>query len=176
MWYVVMILVMYMLTPLLRRFTDDLSLTAYFLKLSFAVSFLLPQVFFLLEFLNVPYLCNMIQGLSRTSGNLAGYFPHFYLFYFVAGQFITRTEFTARQRRILYLLGIAGFLATVTATDLYSASLGSENQYFYGKDTLNILLMTVAVFVFAKYQLSRIHFSGKGLSILRKFSDCCMGI
>ena len=176
MWYVVMILVMYMLTPLLRRFTDDLKLTAYFLKLSFVISFLIPQVLFLLGIPQIPYFQSMVKGLSKTFGDLAGYFPHFYLFFFVAGHYFTKTELTLKQRRLIYILGLLGFVFTVVATDLYSLFLGEENQYFQGKGTVNILLMTVAVFVFAKYELIKIRFSEKGLSLLRKVSDCCLGI
>lgn len=176
MWYVVMILVMYMLTPLLRRFTDDLKLTGYFLKMSLVISFFIPQVLFLLGLLPIPYFNSMVQGLSKTFGDLAGYFPHFYLFYFVAGYYIIKTDLTPRQRKLIYLFGVLGYVSTVAATDVYSVFLGHESQYFQGKSTVNILLMALAVFTFAKYELGKIRFSENGLRVLRKASDCCLGI
>lgn len=176
MWYVVMILVLYMLTPLLRRFTDDKSLTCYFLKLSLLISFVIPQALFLLEMLPVPYFKNAVQGLIVTFANLKTYFPHYFLFYFVAGHYLTHRELSPLQRRILYVLGLLGFVGTVVGTNAYSVFLNRENQYFHGKDTVNVLFMAVAVFVFARYELSRISFTETSLKHLRTVSDCCMGI
>ena len=176
MWYVVMILVLYMLTPLLRRFTCEESLVSYFLKLSFVISFLIPQLLFLLELLPIPGVNSAVLGLSETFGDLKGYFPHYYLFYYIAGYYITRTEFSPGKRRLFYVMGILGFVATFAGTDVLSVSLNHENQYFHSKDTVNILAMSVAVFVFAKYSLSRIRFTETGLKWMRTLSDSCMGI
>jgi len=176
MWFLFMIAVMYMLTPLLRKFTCDIHLTAYFLKLSFLLSFVIPQVLFILNVLDIPYFDNIIQGLSKSCGDMEAYFPHFYLFYFVGGYYLSVTELSPKARKVIYALGIAGYFFTVIATDLYSGFLGVENQSFHAKNGVNIALMTIAVFTFGKYELSRIHFSEKSTALICKLSGYAIGI
>lgn len=175
-WFLIMIAVMYMLTPLLRKFTCDKMLTEYFLKLSAVISFVIPQSLFLLNLLDIPYLNNIIQGLSKTFGEISGFFPHFYLFYFVAGYYFSVTELTPRVRKRLYILGILGYLFTVVATDRYSCFLGAGNEAFYNKNWVNLAFMTVAVFVFGKYELGSLKLSEKAMAFIGKLSAYSIGI
>jgi len=133
-------------------------------------------VLFILNVLDIPYFDNIIQGLSKSCGDMEAYFPHFYLFYFVGGYYLSVTELSPKARKVIYALGIAGYFFTVIATDLYSGFLGVENQSFHAKNGVNIALMTIAVFTFGKYELSRIHFSEKSTALICKLSGYAIGI
>lgn len=176
MWFVFMIAVMYMLTPLLRKFTCDKPLTEYFLKLSFLISFVIPQTMFLLGLIPVPYLENIVQGLTKSFSDMGSYFPHYYLFYFVAGYYLSITKFGLKTRKTIYFLGILSYLITVFATKGYSEFIGANSDAFHSHDTVNVAMMTLAVFVFAKYELGRIRLSEKWNAVLLSLSGLSIGI
>ena len=171
MWFLFMIAGLYLIVPLLRRFTCDLSLTRYFLLLGLIFTFLLPQLALLLSF--------TAPGLAGAVNTVLGYsFFHFALgfsFYFVGGYYLSLREYTKYEELVIYLAGIAGFLFTVYASLRLSLAQNAPSVLFYDYNTFNMLLMSVAVFVFAKQHLNFPRIGKKARRVLHALSKYSFG-
>jgi surface polysaccharide O-acyltransferase-like enzyme len=68
--------------------------------------------------------------------------------YFILGHYLRHNRPSRRVCRAIYLLGAVGALATVIFTALLSVRSGEGDEMFYARFSLNVFLMTVAVFTF----------------------------
>ena len=55
------------------------------------------------------------------------------------------------MRILIYIFGILGFIATIVCTIYYSIHTNTPNDFFYAYLSINVLLESIAVFVFLKY-------------------------
>lgn len=151
-WFLLMIIGLYMVVPILQRIIKSKQLTKYFLTLSFAFAFLFPQ---LLGELKILFGDNA-QYIQHAFNHLNLYLPLGYTGYFVLGYYITNTEIKKEFRIIIYCLGAIGGISTILLTIWHSSLSGSNDTTSYGYISLNVLLESLAVFVWAKYSCNRV--------------------
>ena len=171
MWFLFMIVGLYLIIPLLQKFTCDEPLVRYFLLLGLVVAFLLPQLAVLASFFS--WNVSSVISTILTYGHL--HLPLGFTVYFVGGYYLSRRTFSKREELAVYLAGIAGFLFTVFASVWVSNRQGAASTLFYGHDTFNVLFMAVAVFVFARQHLNLAHAGNRTRSLLRALSKYSFG-
>jgi surface polysaccharide O-acyltransferase-like enzyme len=178
-WYILMLLAMYLLVPILRRVTQDKKTTEYFLFIGIVVCFALPML------VNYAYMImtSSIGGGRALTASLTGFttFVDFfhskmaldYMVFFVLGYYLSSVRLTLKQRRIIYVLGVAALAVAIIASPLRRALLGDDFDT-RNVDAANInfftLLYSVAVFVFARYTLASRKRTPKMISVMAKYS------
>lgn len=167
MWFMLMIAALYLLIPLYRKFTATPEHVKYFLVIGALTGFLIP------ELLSIPALAT----LKNSLGKLCSYTGLGYSVYFVGGWYLSTADFSKRQRKIIYVLGIVGFLYTITGTSLltYLREQATPDP-FYNYFSTGVLLESAALFVLARYGLQGIQWSGKTQRILIRLSTLSLGV
>lgn len=168
MWFVYAILGLYILIPILRKLAASLTRREleYFLLLWLIFSAVLPFL---------GYLSG--TGLLRTVVNkLDVTFPVGFVGYFMLGYYLNTYPLSKRIRFVLYAAGIVlGLGGMLFFSNLFS---------FYPNDLLDVIhrnlspmvvLMSIAVFVFFRYEISRLHFPEWLRRCLPELSGCCFG-
>lgn len=166
MWFLFVIVALYLLVPLLRAVVRDEKLLRYSLLLTLIFCFLLPQLTALLSLSVGEYLVN----LKVTAGKAC--YP---LAYFLLGYSLSRKGFSLTAKRVIYALGALCFVLTFVLTSLVSRAEGKAMELFYSYDSLNVLLVCVALFVFAGEHLNFPSLSEKGHERIRALSRWSFG-
>ncbi len=112
-WFLPMLMGVYLIIPFLKTISASQNLMRYFLALW--VIFTLLESF---PYVNVIYDSMCIKFVMGYSG------------YFMLGYFLSTTEFNARKRKAVYILGITAALAAVLVDvlgKLYSISVLNSN-------------------------------------------------
>lgn len=171
-WFIFMITGVYILIPLLKKFTESMELLQYFLILSVIFAVIIPYI--------IDILGVFSPSLSTTANALVSQmqftFTLGYVGYFLAGYYFNKIELSKKVTYIIYILGIIGFILTITLTSWVSAVKQEPLDLFYQPFTLNLLLMSIAVFVFAKNHLNHIPASEKQKKLVRDLSKYSFGV
>lgn len=171
MWFLFMIAGLYLIVPILNKIVESKKIAGYFVILSFLFSFLFPQ------------MINVIGLKSTMLSNLANDFIskfHVelvlgYSGYFVLGYLINQTLIGKKTEYIIYALGLCSTAATVFGT-VWLSSTNRPATVFSDELTVNILLTSAAVFVFAKQHLNKPVKNDRSASALVFASKCTLGI
>jgi surface polysaccharide O-acyltransferase-like enzyme len=153
MWFIPMIIGLYMCVPILREIVRKRKVAAYFLGLSFGVTFLLPQLKLMAgDFVGgtVGKVIGTLCGFVTEKMDISLVFG--FSFYFVLGHFLNETELSRKQRRIVYALGVLGFAATVGLNAIVAWKTNIPCETYYGNYRVNVLLEAVAVHTWFKYR------------------------
>ena len=152
MWFIPMIIGLYICTPIIKQIVESKNVTKYFLTVSFVFAFLWPQLF---------NMCDMFIGGRFTAGiysidevikNMNMDIVLGFSFYFILGYFIANIDLTKKQRTVVYVLGILGFISTVLLTMVSSWKLNEPFIKYYSEFNINVLFEAIAVFVWFKYR------------------------
>jgi len=165
MWFLFMIVGLYLIVPIIRKITESQFLTKYFVILSLVFTFIIPSI------LRIPPFTLAQAGYGYLQFNLT----RGYVCYFVMGYWLHNTEFSKKIRGLIYFLGICGFAATILLTAYESRKTGAFYANYYDYFTLNVMLEAVGLFVFAKYELSRIRLGDRLKKIIVKLSLLSFG-
>ena len=161
-WFMPVIAGMYILLPILRQLAANRCTLLYFLAVTFFFSSIC-QPFFLHEKLTI---------LANTATQW-GPDVSIWLFYPMAGYYLATEDFSAKARKILYALGIAGLAVTILGTQWQSVLEGAPNGAFMSYDYPNVALAAGAVFVFIRYawkQRDTVNFASKTVAFIAKYS------
>ena len=176
MWFIFMMAGLYVITPILRKVTESLEASRYFLAVALVGSFIIPQALDALKLLNVAYSAELFSALNQVWNSTYFHITLGYSCYYVAGYYLNAIDISKKWRAGIYVAGIAGLAATILLTEAYSAHLSEPTTYFYGHMTLNVLATTIAVFVFAKYELTETKVPAIARSAVKKLSDVSFGV
>ena len=177
-WFLYMIVGLYLLIPLLRPIVKSESLTRYFLLLALIFTFLLPQLALFTSFVS-PQLSMVIKTVSMYT---YCYFPLGFTVYFIGGFYLSRRDFSLKEEIVLYSVGILAFLFSIFAPVVHAKAQGAPSAVFYNYDSLNVLLTSVPIFVFAKQHLNLSSSregggrQAKALAFIRKLSKYSFGV
>ena len=148
-WFMVMILGLYLVTPVLRAFCRGASRRDfhYFFVLAFFFASVLPTLFYL------------FPG-STTVGAIRAWYAWMdvhpvlgYVGYYVAGYYLLKYTISRLAEAIIYVLGIIGAIVTVWGTSVISRPAGGLVDAFYGYSAPNLVFFSVAVVVLFRYVL-----------------------
>ena len=176
MWYLPTLAALYMVTPLVRRITEDKGLTQYFLAVAGFFLICIPRSLHFLECLDLSCLRQPLEAARSLLEDFQFGFGQIPLFYFVLGFYLFRYDLPAPLRRAIFLLGIGGYGATVGLTHWYAVRTGTASTAFYSNSSVNVLCMAAAVFLLAKHGLSRLHLSSRQEGAVRFLSEHTFGI
>lgn len=165
-WYLYMLLGLYLVLPILKKIVEDENIMKYFLILSLVFTFVIPTL------LSVP----KFSFLSKAFSNINFYLTLGYTSYFVLGYYLANKEFTSKQRKIIYILGILGFLFTILFTVYISFKKNSLDTRFYENYSLFVLLESIFIFVFCKYNLNELPNKKIISNLIVKLSNNSFGI
>ena len=151
-WYVPFACGVYLTIPFLQAIAGDRRLTRQLLWVSLVIGALVPWLADLAA-LCFPEWSGVMASLKNSL--------HFTFFFdllgvVLLGHVLNTSELTGRQRRLLYALGILGAAVTVPLTLWAGARTGSGNALFGQLTAPTTLCTAAAVFVFAKYNLTRL--------------------
>lgn len=172
MWFLFMIAGLYLITPLLRPIVQNGKLMRYFLLLALIFTFLLPQSAFFCSFA-LPQVSDLIRTVLLYT---YCFFPLGFTVYFVGGYYLSRREFSRREEIVLYCIGAAALLFSIAAPIVLSRAQDAPSDAFYNYNSLNVLLTSVPIFVFAKQHLNFPNMSERALVTLGKLSKYSFGI
>lgn len=179
-WFLWMLMGLYVLVPLLRPICINKQLTRYFLLLCFVFSFLFPTVSKVLTGLSVSWPDGSYSTVLDSFSVLLNDKIHFhftldYVAYFVLGYYVNQTEFLPWQRKLIYGLGVVGWLFSIYFTRFVSQHIHNTFDFYSGSNvTLYVLAETLAVFVWAKYTTP--YLSARAVNWLGKLAQYVLGI
>lgn len=174
-WFLFLISGLYLVVPLLRRIVTSPEMTRYFLLLALLFTFVLPELTSLLSDAPEPFIARFGRCAAGLLDNASIQMTAGYAGYFVLGHYLSITDLSKTLRRMVYAAGALGFLATFLL--IWADSVMKQTPYgAYGNAfTVNVLLVSAAVFVFAKYHLPLRPRPQRYRAQIRFLSRCCFG-
>lgn len=170
-WFLFMIIGLYLITPLLRLFVkkENLKYVVYLIILCVIVS-ILPR--FIDGTLNL-----FLEKKNIFTGYVAKFrfgYVNEYLMYYLLGWVITNAPIKKAYRIALYVLGAGSCIFTFVASQFLLDNV-KKRTVFYEPYMFNILLYSLAVFVFVYYAFKDVNFDKTG-KIITKLSSMTFGV
>jgi len=178
-WYLNFVMGLYILTPIFKVITPNREVTWYAVIIfSIATQF-------------IPTLCNIlteIYGLKELPSIISEYFKGLYLelagnyaTYYLLGYLLSTCEFRRKiYRYILYLFSLIGLVGTVVLRFKSSFRTRKNNGRFVEFYSFNVVLATVGLFVFHKYEMNTVIDRLMRVKIFKTFlmslSECSFGM
>ena len=167
-WFLYVIIGLYVITPILRKIIESAKRKdlEYFLGIWAIFTILIP---FFTSFKTIEPISNLI---SKFSISLIGGFVG----YFVIGYYLKTFELKKSIRVLLYFLGFIACIFTIFGTQYLTLRNGALEQKLYGYLAPNVAIMSISVFVFFKYEISKIKFNPISTKVITLLSNCIFGI
>lgn len=175
-WFLIMLIGLYITVPILRKVTASSQLTKYFLVISFVFTFLIPSISNLLTLLEISSAEKFIEAIQESFSEMNFHLTLGYTSYFVLGYFLSKVDLNRKFRIVIYIFGIIGFITTILLTAGFSSKMQIAYGEFYSNFSLNVLLESISVFVFTRYQLTKITALFKYQTLVLKVSKYSFGI
>lgn len=151
-WYLPFLWGVYLVLPFLQKICEDDHLTDQLLGAGLLLGIVIPWVGNLLTFL--------LPDQSALVGKLVGMVNYTFFLDHISllllGHKLHKTELSPKLRRLIYLLGIVGVVVTGGATIWATNRAALQNSLFFDFTAPNNLCAAVALFVFAKYNLTKL--------------------
>ena len=169
-WYLPMIAVLYMIVPLIKKGMEEKKTCQYFLCVFFVTALLFPTLF-LYEF-KFKYLF-----VSFFEAN-DFYFFGGYLGYFVLGHYLHnwKEEMTPKKRRLLLILGVAGFLLACVLGTLASREAGEPDYRMQTPFVVTHFFTSVSLFCALQEVGDKIENKEKITHVIKRVSGLTLGI
>lgn len=141
MWFLQMLCGFYILIPVARQICAKEKAVRYYLILWSVFRFIVPC-------LTGTFHLNTVQARIDSLGMdiLAGNFG-----YFLLGYYLNEIEIKKKIRWIIYTLGIGAVCLTAFLTIRDCRETGTYLEKWFSPASLNILVMSAAIFIFFKY-------------------------
>lgn len=170
MWYLYMIAALYLITPLIKVFTDHATKRQLetFMALSFIFVNFIPMV------LCIPYLkkfefAAVYQYLQI--GYIGGYAG-----LYVGGQYMVRHPFSKKVRIFIYAMGILGYAIMSGANLWLSFSTGKPTKTFLTASHGSSVMIAYAMFTFFQHVISKINFKEESVKVIKWLSAHSFGV
>lgn len=176
-WFIPMIVGLYLVIPFLKGIIKDSRQTKYFLFLFVLFTVLIPQaIVFIYDCLNVNLLVLVSDPFRNILKNMNLYLPLGYAGYFVLGYTLNNIKLSQKQRIFIYAAGLFSIIATLVLTIFVSVRYSRPLSYFFDYLTVNVMLESIAVFIFFKHLFQKIKISDRVNSFVAKLSKYSFGI
>lgn len=159
MWFVFLILGFYILLPIARKLCESKAVIEYYLLLWISIAYIIPAI---TQWIGMNWINVWINKLNMNM--LIGY-----LGYFLLGYYIKAYGINQKVHIILYFGGVIGLFYTAIETIRQSRTQGIYVDALFSPSSWNVLLMTIAIFVFFTYRKEMI-FGYPFVSKLAKYS------
>ena len=172
MWYLLMIIGIYMIVPFLKMIVDNEKYMKYFLILALIFAFIVPQG---ISIISIRYK-ELGAAFNNVIKNLNLHLVMGYSFYFILGYYLNKIKLSKTTNRIIYGLGILGFISTAVFTYFVSRWSNTYNALFYEYFSVTVLLESIAIFVLIKNIFVKHSISEKTKNFIYKLSKYSFGI
>ncbi len=169
-WFLPMIIGLYMCIPLIKQLTKTDNLIKYFLLLSFIFCFVKTQTELVANYLLKGNSQLIFENVNTLFKNFNVTIVFGFAAYFILGFYLNKTNINKKCRTIIYILGVVGFILTILLNLLASKNVGKSLESFFSATSVNILLMSVAIFVWFKYNAKGCNKLNKIIIKLSKYS------
>lgn len=166
-WYLYMIVGLYLITPFLRKITEDKQLSEYFIGLFF-LFMLLTKYGVKLPFVGAT-LGSMLDSMGMK-------FVLGYSGYYVLGYYLRRYPLSAKRERTLYICGTVLLLLGATANTVCSVREGAYTERFTGYTNPNTIIVAAAIYTLFTKRISQVQFSEKAMHLISKLSEHSFGV
>lgn len=170
MWYLIMIVGIYMITPITKKIVEDKNIMKYFLILSLVFAIIIPQIF-------VLFSAFKIKGNSILNywwSNLNFHFALGYVGYFILGYYLNNKVSNKKDKLISCILMTIGFGSTFIISVICTRYFESITNFFDNL-SINVLLESAGIFIFIKETFNK-KVSLKMEKIIRKVSKNSFGV
>jgi len=172
MWFIPMIIGIYMSIPMIKTIVRDEKVLNYYLILFLLFGIIIPSAIVLIKDLGNGIIIKGINALDYDIRSLDVHLVLGFCGYFVLGYYLDKKTFTEKQKKYIYILGLLGFSITIGMTLMLSLKTQHYFENYHGNFMLNILLESVAVFIFFK----SIKYNNKKINnIMQKLSKYSYG-
>ncbi len=164
MWFMFMLLGVYIITPIARAIVANPKAGWYFLGAALFFSFVTPLIVDHNDYLRGLYYTmdfHMTLGISC---------------YYIAGGMIHHYGIPKLARRIIYILGVVGFVGTAVITAVVSMKKYAPQEQYYGHFTFFVMFEALSIFTFFQYGVEKIKFSDKVRNLIYHISNRTFGI
>lgn len=170
MWYLYMIALIYLLTPLIRVFSDNATKKQLeaFMVLSFVFAHFIPML------LKIPFIKQFTFSDVYEDLNIG--FIGGYVGVYIAGQYMIRYPFRKKIRYMVYALGILGYLITVFGNIWLSFSKDKATKDLLGAELACSVMIAYAIFNLFQHKLSKIEFREKTVKAIKWLSARSFGV
>jgi len=169
-WYIPMLIGIYMVIPILYCMIGHKRVTWYFLLLSFVIVFCIPEINTIANDFFHGKIVFVINLMSIFVDKLQVRMIFGYVFYFILGHELHTCEISSRSRRVIYAVGGLSFAFTIVLNSIASLKICQACETYFGNFTVNVMMETVSVFVFAKYHLNKERVINRLVCCLAKYS------
>ncbi|MCM1143579.1 MAG: acyltransferase [Blautia sp.] len=152
MWFIPMIAGLYLCIPFIKPIAVSEGKVKYYLILAFLFAFIIPETVTVVNDFGNRWFIKGINTINSTIGNVEVHMIMGYAAYFVLGYYLNKIDISKKQRMIIYLLGLAGFILTITLSLSITLKTQQPCGQYYGNFTVNVLMESIAVFVWFKYR------------------------
>lgn len=174
MWFLYMIGGLYIVTPLLRKLTEDADTTRLTLAIGFVFLILIPRALHFAQCLPLPYgLQVMAGGAAEAFAQMKFPLSGSYVFYYILGHYLHKYDALRGLGRWGWLMAAAGYAATVLLADWHSGILGVGSTGFYAEGSLNVMLTAVGMFLWVRYLCRERQQSS---ALVKALSRCSFGV
>lgn len=170
MWYLYMIAVLYLITPLIKVFTDNATKRQLetFMALSFIFANVIPMV------LCIPFVqkfeFNAVNNYFQL-GFISGYTG-----LYVGGQYMVRYPFRKKVRIIIYAMGVLGYILMSCGNLWLSFELDKPTKNLLAANHASSVMIAYAMFTFFQHVISKVDFSEKSIKAIKWLSARSFGV
>jgi len=167
-WYIPMIIGLYMLLPILKRWVDNAPKKEiqYFL-----VIFLIFKVGkTTLLSLETSEIISFVSGIFVVEELLG------YIGYFILGYYVAHYGIEAKWHKWAYLGGVAGVCANIILSGYKSLQTGTPDGVIFDSFGFFTFLVVLALLVFFTQRVSLLQLSERGAGIVKEISLDTLGI
>lgn len=151
MWFIPMIIGLYICVPITKAIADNDKAMRYYLIAAFVFAFLIPWGINLTDDFARELIIKGVSALNSKVSVMGMNMVLGYTGYFLGGYYLSKVNFSKRQRMVIYLLGIFGFAVTMSLNMIVAFKTQQFCEKYNGYFNVGILLESIAVFVWFKY-------------------------
>lgn len=166
-WYLHMLVLLYAITPFLRKIVQDKRLTEYFILMFLVFQFLTEYGY------DLPAIGSVIEDWFSK---VKLYFPLGYTGYFILGYYLYKYHLPKKLEFSLYMTAVGMLLLTGFANLQQSIRAGFEDTWYTQYMKPNVIIEAMAIYTFGVQRLSRIQFSEKTRDCITYLSDHSFGV
>lgn len=141
MWFLQMLCGFYILIPVARQISTKEKALQYYLVLWAVFRYLIPTLTEIFHWYTLQARIDSL-GMDILAGNFG---------YFLLGYYLNITDIRKGIRRVIYVMGGGALCLTAVLTVRDSMESGTYIETWFSPASLNILIMSIAIFIYFKY-------------------------
>lgn len=170
MWYLYMIAALYLVTPLIKVFTDHATKKQMeaFMVLSFLFTNVVPML------LCLPIVKKF--DFSDVNNYISLGFVSGYTGLYIGGQYMVRHPFRKKVRIFVYAMGVLGYLMMSFGNLWLSFETGKPTKTLLAVSHAGSVMIAYAMFTFFQHVVSKIDFSERSVKVISWLSARTFGV